>query len=208
MKTKRTQQPKQAPANRWWFEGASHPDERCWHHAEKRWHWWNEALPRMSAEYRKFAWRDGCERAAFVYEMARRATVELLRLPTYPELTYRQREGLKQSCGIADARWVARSRPEPGYAACPHFWNLRETPTAMWKCFTQWLESEREKQGIPHPKARPTMSRPVAWRWIEILDAPRNLTDADRSILAKARCRARNCADQIRPLLIYFPAAR
>ena len=179
---------KQTLANRWWFEGSRWMDERCWHGAERKWHWWKDAVPAMNEDYRKFGWRNGEERAAFAYELARRSSTALLSLPTYPELTAYEQDFLKQHFGVADCRWAARSTRPGGYSdTLPHHWNLRETDTALCKLFVSWLAWQREKFGIPKPKARPTKSRPVSWTWLEILDTEHGLDESERSIKTKAR---------------------
>lgn len=196
--------------NCWWFEkiGALNDPVILWRGAEPRWHWWREALPRMSREYARFAWKDGYERAAFAYELARRTCKKLLRLPTYPELTRGERESLKRVAGVSDARWVAKqySPGSPhgdvnGYATCPLFWNLRETDTAICNVFRRWLDNEREKAGIARRKARPNKSRPVPWNWLEILDAESGLTDTERSTKTKAVRLALQFAEQLAPVL-------
>ena len=156
----------------------------------------------MNQDYRKFAWRNGEERAAFAYEMARRASVEMLRLPTFPELTSEERRFLLTIFGLSDARWAAKqSKPdkqENGYSEpCPFCWNLNETNSALCKLFCRWLESQRQKFSIARPKFRPTKSRPVAWTWVEILDAKHGLNDSQRSIKTKANRLARQFCKQL-----------
>jgi hypothetical protein len=168
---KKIAQGKTPLVNRWWFEVGRWTDEILWAGADHRWQWWKEAVPQMNPDYRKSIWRDGAERAAFEYELARRSCQKALKLPTYPELTAHEQNFLKSLLGIADARWVAFTNQREHAAQCPHFWNLKETPSAMWKVFKGWLEYERAKRGLPNPKTRPQNKRPIQWKWFDLLDA-------------------------------------
>ena len=168
---KRIAEGKPPVKNRWWFEVSRWVDEVLWAGADHRWQWWKEAVPRMNPDYRKFIWRDGAERAAFEYELARRSCRRGLKLPTYPELTEHEQNFLKSLFGIADARWVASSDDKAQSAQCPYFWNLKETPRAMSKVFKGWLEYERAKRGLPNPKTRPQNKRPIQWKWFDLLDS-------------------------------------
>jgi hypothetical protein len=199
---KKTSECTGAIGSRWWFESSLWIDERCWSGADQTWHWWKEAVPRMNQEYRKFKWRDGEERTAFAYELTRRASVALLKLPTFPELTCEERSFLQAIFGVSDARWAAKEshpdKQESGYSEpCSRRWNLRETNSALCKLFCGWLESQREKFRITRPKSRPTKSRPVAWTWVEILDAKHGLNDSQRSIKTKASRLAKRFCEQL-----------
>ena len=189
---KRIAQGEPPAANRWWFEGSRWTDEILWAGADHRWRWWKEAVPKMNCDYRKFTWRDGYERAAFEYELARRSNSQGLNLPTFPELTAHEQDFLKSLFGIADARWVSFSDQREHTAQCPYFWNLKETPKAMWKVFKGWLEYERSKCGLPNPKTRPQNKRPIQWKWFDLLDAGvERGDDTGRSLKSKAIKRGR-----------------
>ena len=183
--------------NRWWFnssltvngryQGIQGRNEIWWRDADRRWHWWREPSFCFNPDYWKFIWRDGAERAAFEYELARRSTARALKLPTFPELTPNEREFITSLFGIADARWVAFSDDKAHSAQCPYFWNLKETPKAMWKVFKGWLEFERAKRGLPNPKTRPQNKRPIVWKWFDLLDAGvERGDDTGRSLKSKA----------------------
>lgn len=152
------------PANRWWFEGSRWTDEILWHGADHLWHWWKEAVPRMNNDYLKFVWRNGEERAAFAYELARRSSPQALKLPTYPELTAHDQNFLKSLFGIADARWTAFSNQREHTAQCLRFWNLKEADAALVKTFKHWLSAVRSQQQVQKPKRQqPQNKKPPNW---------------------------------------------
>ena len=159
-------------------------------------------MRRMNHDYRKFKWRDGEERTAFAYELARRTSAEMLKLSTFPELNCEERDFLRAIFGVSDARWAAKvSQPDKradGYSEpCPFRWNLKETNSALCKLFCHWLESQRQKFCVVGSKFRPTKSRPVPWTWVEILDTKHGLNDSQRSIKTKASRLARQFGKQL-----------
>lgn len=199
---------KKKKENRWWFTGSRFADKSCWRDAAPRWQWWKEAVPKMGDDYRRFKWRDGEERAAWSYELARRATPMTLRLPTYPELTAQEQDLIKATLGKADARWVAafsntnpERRPEGYSEPCPLRWNLAEADAALCNQFILWLDSQRQKFGVRKPKARPNPSRPVSWTQLETFDASTLLDDAQRSAKSKLRRMAVKLSEQLKTAL-------
>lgn len=189
------------PTNRWWFQGSWWIDQTPPTDPDPKWHWWNEAESAMGADYKRFTWKGGEARAAFAYELARRSSKRLLRLPCYPGLTTREQCFVIDLFGVSECRWTSAigDRIPEGYSApCPRRWNLKETDKVLAKSFLAWIAAEREFHGVRRPSQRPTPSRPFSWRWVELLDSPHNLNDSERGILAKAKGLAKKHAKELR----------
>ena len=181
-----------------------------WHTKNPRWQWWREAVPVMCPSVEFLFWREGQERAAFEYELARRSSAKALQLPTFPELTPNERDLIVSLFGISDNRWVSFSKQVEHTAQCPNHWNLKETPSACSKVFKRWFEYEQAKRGYSKPKNRPQNKKPVQWNWFDLLDAGVGQgDDTGRSIKSKAlrrgqRAFARLCAILFGPRGAHF----
>src|SRR6266581_2410095 len=157
--------------------------------------WWRKfrSLPKDSPVY--LAWREIDEVAAFRYELARRAFPPL----AYPPYTALGRHELDiVRAALSHGRppvAIFHQNPPPsyheGYVPLPSMsWNLRAGDNSLVRVFLDCINQNRKAKKMKAVSAnKANYHRGPSWRWLELLDSPNRLSNADRSHLALARRR-------------------
>jgi len=138
-------------------------------------------------------WKDGQEKAAWTFELARRAP-GAVPLPTYPNTTMDERFFLKRLWGKSQIVWTHKTSdvlaPEKGYSE-PAIWRLDLTCDALVPAFKYWIREQQQAAGItPRPGRGSKMSKGPSWVWVELLDrsaSGQSLTESESRTHLKAQ---------------------